>query len=42
MLPGKKVKRVAWITLQRAFDKVWIGGLIVKLLRNGIADNMLK
>ena len=42
MLPGKKVKRVAWIDLQRAFDKVWIGGLIVKLLRNGIADNMLK
>ena len=25
-----KVTRVAWINLQRAFDKVWIDGLIVK------------
>ena len=38
----KKVTRVAWIDLQSAFNKVWIGGLIVKLMRNGVANNMLK
>ena len=38
----KKSTRVAWIDLQRAFDKVWIDGLIVKLMRNGVANNMLK
>ena len=38
----KKVTRVAWIDLQSAFNKVWIGGLIVKLMRNGVAKNMLK
>ena len=38
----KKVTRVAWIDIQRAFDKVWIDGLIVKLMRNGVANNMLK
>ena len=38
----KKVTRVAWIDLQRAFDRVWIDGLITKLMRNGVANNMLK
>ena len=38
----KKVTRVAWIDLQRAFDKMWIDGLIIKLMRNGVANNMLK
>ena len=28
----KKVKHVAWIDLQRAFDRVWIDGLITKLM----------
>ena len=37
-----KVTRVAWIDLQRSFDKVWIEGLIVKLMRNGVANNMPK
>ena len=37
----KKVSRVAWIDLQRAFDKVWIDGLIVKLMKNGVANNTL-
>ena len=31
---------VSWIDLQKAFDKVWMEGLLVKLLRNGIASNM--
>ena len=35
----KKVTRVAWIDL---FDRVWIDGLITKLMRNGVANNMLK
>ena len=30
----KKVTRVAWFDLQRAFGKVWIDGLIAKLMRN--------
>ena len=38
----KKVNRVAWIDLQRAFDRVWIDGIIIKLTRNGVANNMLK
>ena len=38
----KKVNRVSWIDLHRAIDKVWIDGLIVKLMRNGVANNMLK
>jgi len=38
----KKVIRVAWIDLQRAFDNVWIDGFIVKLMRNGVANNMLE
>ena len=35
-------ERVAWIDLHRAFDKVWIDGLIVKLMRNGVTNIMLK
>ena len=35
----KKVTRVAWIDLQRPFDKVWIDGLIVKHMKNGVANN---
>ena len=31
---------VSWIDLQKAFYKVWMEGLLVKLLRNGIASNM--
>ena len=31
---------VSWIDLQKAFDKVWMEGLLVKLLRNGMASNM--
>ena len=38
----KKVTRVTWIDLQSAFDRVWIDGLIIKLMRNGVANNMLK
>ena len=38
----KKITCVAWIDIQRAFDKVWIDGLIVKLMRNRVANNMLK
>ena len=37
----KKVTRFAWIDLQRAFDRVWIDGLITKLMRNRVANNML-
>ena len=36
----QKLVLVAWIDLQKAFDKVWMEGLLVKLLRNGIASNM--
>ena len=38
--PSKKLVLVSWIDLQKAFDKVWMEGLLVKLLRNGIASNM--
>ena len=38
----KKVIRFASIDIQRAFDKVWIDRLIVNLMRNGVANNMLK
>ena len=31
---------VSWIDLQKAFDKVWMEGLLVELLRNGITSNM--
>ena len=36
----RKLVLVSWIDLQKAFDKVWMEGLLVKLLRNGIASNM--
>ena len=36
------IDRVAWVDLQRAFYKVWIDGLIIKLMRNGVANNMFK
>ena len=32
----------AWIDLQRAFDKVWTDGLLVKLTRSGVGGHMLK
>ena len=31
---------VSWIDLHKTFDKVWMEGLFVKLLRNGITSNM--
>ena len=37
---AKKVALAVFIDLQKAFDKVWKDGLLVKLLRNGIAGNM--
>ena len=36
----QKLVLVSWIDLQKAFDKVWMEGLLVILLRNGIASNM--
>ena len=36
----QKLVLVSWIDLQKEFDKVWIEGLLVKLLRNGIASNI--
>jgi len=36
----QKLVFAAWIDLQKAFDKVWTEGLLVKLLRNGVAGNM--
>jgi hypothetical protein len=38
----KKITLVRWIDLQRAFDKVWTDGLLVKLQRNGIGGTMYK
>ena len=37
----QKVVLATWIDLQKAFDKVWTDGLIVKMQRYGIADKML-
>lgn len=37
---AKKVTLAVFIDLQKAFDKVWKDGLLVKLLRCGIAGNM--
>ena len=31
---------VFWVDLQKTSDKVWMEGLLVKLLKNGIASNM--
>ena len=39
-LQEQKLVLVTWIDLQKAFDKVWMEGLLVRLLRNGIASNM--
>ena len=39
---AKKVMLAAFIDLQKAFDKVWKSGLVVKLLRAGICGNMLR
>ena len=36
----QKLLFVTWIDLQKAFDKVWTDGLLVKLLRSGISNNM--
>ena len=36
----QKLVLVSWIDLQKALDKVWMEGLLVKPLRNGIASNM--
>ena len=36
----QKLVLVSWIDLQKAFNKVWMEGLLVKLLWNGIASNM--
>ncbi|KAK7108946.1 hypothetical protein V1264_013079 [Littorina saxatilis] len=38
----QKVLFATWIDLQKAFDKVWTDGLLVKLQRCGIASNMLR
>ena len=38
----QKVVFAAWIDLQKAFDKVWTDGLLVKLQRCGVAGNMLR
>ena len=37
---AQKVTLAVFIDLQKAFDKVWKDGLLVKLLRNGIRGNM--
>ena len=36
----KKLVLVSWIDLQKAFDKVWMAELLVKLLSNGITSYM--
>ena len=38
----QKLVFVSWIDLQKAFDKVWTDGLLVKLLRAGVSSNMYK
>ena len=37
---AKKVTLAVFIDLQKAFDKVWKDGLVVKLLRSGVTGNM--
>ena len=39
---AKKVVLASFIDLQKAFDKIWKDGLVVKLLRLGIRGNMLR
>ena len=39
---AQKVTLAAFIDLQKAFDKVWKDGLLVKLLRSGIQGNMYR
>ena len=39
-LQEQKLVLVSWINLQKAFDKVWMEGLLVTLLTNGVASNM--
>jgi ribonuclease HI len=39
---AKKVMLAAFIDLQKAFDKVWKDGLLVKLRRTGIGGNMFR
>ena len=39
---SKKVTLAVFVDLQRAFDKVWNDGLLVKLLRFGVSGRMYK
>ena len=39
---AKKVVLASFIDLQKAFDKVWKDGLVVKMVRSGIRGNMLR
>jgi len=39
---AKKATLAVFIDLQRAFDKVWKDGLLVKLQRGGISGNMYR
>ncbi len=39
---SKKVTLAVFVDLQRAFDKDWIDGLLVKLLRVGLSGRMYK
>ena len=39
---AQKVTLTAFIDLQKAFDKMWKDGLLVKLLRSGIQGNMYR
>ena len=39
---SKKVTLAVFVDLQRAFDKVWKNGLLVKLLRFGVSGSMYK
>ena len=41
-LQAKKVTLAVFIDLQKAFDKVWKNGHLVKMLRSGISKRMYK